>query len=60
MTVIALSATKFIKYQNFLVNGLKDQCIGMNMKEKVRIKTQQTSIDIYLNQTLKELTYCLL
>ena len=25
-------------YQNFLVKGLKDQCIGMNIKRKVRQK----------------------
>ena len=32
--------------------GLICQCSGMNIKQKVRIKTQQTSIDICLNQIL--------
>ena len=32
---------------------LKGQCIGMNViKQKVRIKRQQTSIDKFSNQTL--------
>ena len=38
---------------------MKDQCIGINIKQKVRIKKRQTSIDIFLNQTLQELTDCL-
>ena len=38
---------------------MKDQCIRMNKKQKVRIKLQQTSIDIFSSQTLKELTDCL-
>ena len=39
-------------YQHFLAKGLKDQCIRVNIKQKVRIKTQQRSIDILWNQTL--------
>ena len=42
-------------YQNFLVKGLKHQCIGMNIKQKVIImhnKTPQTSKDIFLNQNV--------
>ena len=31
-------ATK--KYKNFLAKDLKDQCIGMNIKQKVRLKMQ--------------------
>ena len=46
-------------YQNFLAKGLKGQCIRMNVKQKVRTKIQQTSLDIFLNQTLEELTDCL-
>ena len=30
----------------------KDQCIGMNIKQKVKIKIQQISIDIFSSQTL--------
>ena len=36
--VVTLSAKDKQKYQNFLVKGLKDQCIGMNIKQKVRQK----------------------
>ena len=36
-------------YQNFLAKNLKDRYIQMNIKQKVRIKTQQTSTDILLN-----------
>ena len=43
-------------YQNFLVNDLKDQFVGMNIKEKERIKMQQMDIDIFSNQTLLRLT----
>ena len=39
-------------YWNFLVKDLEDQCIGMNTKQKVRIKTQETITDILLNQNL--------
>ena len=42
-------------YQNFLVKDLKDQFIGMSIKQKVRIKIQQMNIDIFSNQTLLEL-----
>ena len=31
----------------------------MNIKEKVKIKTQQMNIDIFSNETLSELTDCL-
>ena len=43
-------------YQNFLVNDLKNQFVGMNIKEKERIKMQQMDIDIFSNQTLLGLT----
>ena len=39
-------------YQNFLAKDLKDQCIGMNIEQEVRIKMQQIIIDIFFNQTL--------
>ena len=41
-------------YQNFLVKGLKDPFIGINIKQKVRIKAQQMNIDIFSNQILLE------
>ena len=47
---------KIKNYQNFLVNDLKDQFVGMNIKEKERIKMQQMDIDIFSNQTLLGLT----
>ena len=39
-------------YQNFLAKDLKDQCIGLNIKQKMRIKTQQMNIDVFSNQSL--------
>ena len=45
--------------QNFLAKDFKDQCIGMNIKQNVRTKVQQTSIDIFSRQTLLDLRYCL-
>ena len=41
-------------HQNFLVKGLKDPFIGINIKQKVRIKAQQMNIDIFSNQILLE------
>ena len=43
--------------QNFLAKVFKNQSIGMNIKQKVRIKLQQTSLDIFLNQTLTDCFY---
>ena len=37
-------------YQSFLEKDLKDQFIGRNIKQKVRIKIQQMNIEIFLNQ----------
>ena len=34
-------------YQNVLGKDLKDQPIGMNIKQKVRMKIQQISIDFF-------------
>ena len=42
-------------YQNFLAKALKDQFIGMHIKQKVRIKKQQMNIYIFWNQILLEL-----
>ena len=42
--VVTLSA-KDINYENFLIKDLKDRFIGMNIKQKVRKKVQQMSID---------------
>ena len=39
-------------YQNFLAKDLKDQCIGINMKQKVIQKIKKMSTDILSNQTL--------
>ena len=36
-------------YQNFLAKDLEDQIIGMNIKEKVRIKIRQMNIHIFSN-----------
>ena len=42
-----------------LAKDLKDQLIGINIKQKVRIKLQQMNIDIFSNQILLELIDCL-
>ena len=53
MSLLSLYQQKTIKNcQNFLVKFFKDQCIKINVKQKVRITTRQTSIDIFSNQTL--------
>ena len=57
----SLQQQKSIKnHQNFLAKDLKDQNIGMNIKEKIRIKTRQINIDISSNKTLQEITYSFL
>ena len=57
----SLYQPKIIKnYQKFLAKGLNDWCIGLNIKQKVRVKVQQTSTEILLNQILSELIDCLL
>ena len=53
MSLLPLYQQKTIgNYENFLAKDLKDQCIGMNIKQKIRIKTQQTTIDIFGIQNL--------
>ena len=43
------SKQKTIKnHENVLAKDLKDRCIAMNIKQKVRIKIQQTSIVILI------------
>ena len=37
VSVVTLSARDDQKYQNFLAKDLKDQFIGMNVKQKVKI-----------------------
>ena len=55
MPLLSPYQQKTIKnYENFLAKNLKDQCIRMNIKQKVRIKIQQASIDIFLNEALQE------
>ena len=56
MFLSSLSQQKVIKsYQNFLVNDLKDRCIGMNIKQKVRIKIRQKNITTFSNQDLLDI-----
>ena len=53
MSLLSLYLQRTIKnYQNFLAKSLKDQCIEMNINQKVRIKLQQMIIDIFSNQNL--------
>ena len=60
VTVVTLSARDNQNYQNLLVKDLKDQFIGMNIKQKVRIKLQKINTDIFSNQTLLEYIDCLI
>ena len=46
-------------YQKFLAKDFKDQFIEINIKQKVRIKIQQTNIYLFSNQILLELIDCL-
>ena len=52
VTLSAKDTTK--NYQNFIVKDLKDQSIGMNIKQKVRIKIRQMNIDIFSNKIFLE------
>ena len=44
---VTLSAKDNQNYQNFLAKNLKNQCIGINIKQKVGTKIQQMNIDIF-------------
>ena len=57
--VVTLSPRDNQNQQNFLAKNLKDQFIEINIKQKVKIKIQQMSIDIFSNQILLELIDCL-
>ena len=50
--VVTLSKVK--SYQKFFTKDLKDQFIGMNIKQKVRIKIPQINLYIFSNQILLE------
>ena len=52
MAVIKKHQKTIENYQSLLAKDLKDNFIGMNIKEKVRIEIWQMTIDIFLNQTL--------
>ena len=52
--IVTLSAKYNKNYQKFSAKDLKDQFFGMNIKQKVIIKIQQTSLDFFLNQILLE------
>ena len=54
---MSLYQPKAIKnYQNFVAKDLEHQFIGINIKQAERIKMPPTSIDIFLNHTLYQLT----
>ena len=57
--VVTLSARDNQKLSKRLSKDLKDQFIGMNIKQKVKIKIRQMNIDIFSNQILLESTDCL-
>ena len=51
-TQVAFKKKKDKKDKKFLGKDLEDPCIGMNTKQKEKIKTQETNIDIFSNPTL--------
>ena len=57
--VVTLSAKDNKNYQNTFVKDFNDQFIQMNIKQKVRIKARQISIDSLSNQILLVLIDCL-
>ena len=57
---VGISLEKTIKnFQSFLAKNLKDQFIGVNIKQKLIMKVQQINIDIFSNQILLESRDCL-
>ena len=50
LPVVNLSTRDNQNYQNFLAEDFKDQFIGMNIKQKVKMKIQQMNIDIFSNE----------
>ena len=55
MFLLLLYQQETIKnYQNVLAKDFKDQFIGMNIKQKVRMKIQQMNLHIFSNQILLE------
>ena len=50
--VITLSAKNNQKLSKFLSKGFERSDIGIKINQNVKITTQQTSIDIFSNQTL--------
>ena len=55
VTVVTSPAKDIKNYQSSLAKDLKDQFIGMNIKQKMRPKIKQMNIDIFSNQFLVEL-----
>ena len=56
---MSISKKTIKNYKQFLVKNLKDQFIGMNIKQKVRIKIRQMNKYIFSNQILLESIDCL-
>ena len=51
---VILSAREIKNYQTSLAKDLKNQFIGINIRQKVRIKIQQINLDIFSDQILLE------
>ena len=56
---MSISKKTIKNYKQFLVKNLKDQFIGMNIKQKARIKIRQMNKYIFSNQILLESIDCL-
>ena len=54
VSAVTLSARDNHNYQNFAATDVKEPSTGINTKQKVKIKIQQTTIYIFLNQTFSK------
>ena len=59
VSVVTLSAKDNQKLSKFLTKDLKDQFLGINIKQRLIIKIPQMNLDIFSNQILLDLIDCL-
>ena len=56
--IVLILIILFSLERHFLAKVLKGQCIGMNIKQNVRMKKKANNCKYFSNQTLYELTDC--
>ena len=59
VSVVTLSAKDNQKLSKFLTKDLKDQFLGIYIKQRLIIKIPQMNLDIFSNQILLDLIDCL-